>query len=76
MNDDTDADYLLPWRLEECIDGGGVGVVEDSKNAQLANGDTVTSFNWRWQTHDVIDGSRVQKVLLSVSTCITRACFV
>uniref|UniRef100_A0A8C2IL82 15-oxoprostaglandin 13-reductase n=1 Tax=Cyprinus carpio TaxID=7962 RepID=A0A8C2IL82_CYPCA len=30
MNDDTGADFLLPWRLEECVDGGGVGVVEAS----------------------------------------------
>ncbi|XP_026789673.2 prostaglandin reductase 2 isoform X1 [Pangasianodon hypophthalmus] len=62
MNDDTGADYLLPWRLEECIDGGGVGVVEASKNTQLATGDIVTSFNWHWQTHDVIHGNCVQKV--------------
>lgn len=66
MNDDTGADYLLPWRLEECIDGGGVGVVEASRNAQLAIGDSVTSFNWHWQTHDVIHGDCVQKVFLSV----------
>ncbi|XP_027028601.2 prostaglandin reductase 2 isoform X1 [Tachysurus fulvidraco] len=62
MNDDTGADYLLPWRLEEVIDGGGVGVVKDSKNTQLAIGDIVTSFNWHWQTYDVIDGSSVEKV--------------
>lgn len=72
MNDDTGADYLLPWRLEECIDGGGVGVVEDSKNSHLAIGDIVTSFNWHWQTCDVIDGSSVEKVFFSVSACIRR----
>lgn len=72
MNEDTGADYLLPWRLEECVDGGGVGVVEASKNAQLAIGDIVTSFNWHWQTHDVIHGNCVQKVFLSVSTCLRR----
>ncbi|XP_062863180.1 prostaglandin reductase 2 isoform X2 [Trichomycterus rosablanca] len=63
MNDETGADYLLPWRLGDCIDGGGVGVVEASKNEQqLGVGDTVTSFNLRWQTHDVINGKSVQKV--------------
>ncbi|XP_046711551.1 prostaglandin reductase 2 isoform X2 [Silurus meridionalis] len=62
MNDDTGADYLQPWRLEECIDGGGVGVVEASKNAELTVGDIVTSFNWRWQTHDVVHSTCVQKI--------------
>lgn len=66
MNDDTGADYLLPWRLEEVIDGGGVGVVKDGKNTQLAIGDIVTSFNWHWQTYDVIDGSSVEKVFFGV----------
>lgn len=62
MNDDTGADYLLPWRLEECVDGGGVGVVEASKNKALSVGTTVTSFNWLWQTYDVMDGNLLQKV--------------
>lgn len=62
MNDDTGADYLLPWRLEECVDGGGVGVVEASKNPDLSVGTIVTSFNWHWQTYDVMDGSLLQKV--------------
>lgn len=62
MNDDTGADYLLPWRLEECVDGGGVGVVEASKNQALSVGTTVTSFNWLWQTYDVMDGNLLQKV--------------
>lgn len=62
MNDDTGADYLLPWKLEECIDGGGVGVVEASNNVHLAVGDLVTSFNWHWQTHDVIHGDALEKV--------------
>ncbi|KAI2654517.1 Prostaglandin reductase 2 [Labeo rohita] len=62
MNDDTGADYLLPWRLEECVDGGGVGVVEASKNQALSVGTVVTSFNWPWQTYGVMDGSLLQKV--------------
>uniref|UniRef100_A0A671LU79 15-oxoprostaglandin 13-reductase n=1 Tax=Sinocyclocheilus anshuiensis TaxID=1608454 RepID=A0A671LU79_9TELE len=55
MNDDTGADYLLPWRLEECVDGDGVGVVEASKNQALSVGAIVTSFNWPWQTYNVMD---------------------
>ncbi|XP_006632664.1 prostaglandin reductase 2 isoform X2 [Lepisosteus oculatus] len=62
MNEDTGTDYLLPWQLSECVDGGGVGVVEDSKHAALSKGDTVTSFNWRWQTEDVVDGAGLQKL--------------
>ncbi|XP_016330880.1 prostaglandin reductase 2 [Sinocyclocheilus anshuiensis] len=62
MNDDTGADYLLPWRLGECVDGGGVGVVEASKNQALSVGTSVTSFNWPWQTYNVMDGSLLQKV--------------
>uniref|UniRef100_A0A672K1I2 15-oxoprostaglandin 13-reductase n=1 Tax=Sinocyclocheilus grahami TaxID=75366 RepID=A0A672K1I2_SINGR len=49
------SDYLLPWRLEECVDGGGVGVVEASKNQALSVGAIVTSFNWPWQTYNVMD---------------------
>ncbi|XP_030642064.1 prostaglandin reductase 2 isoform X4 [Chanos chanos] len=62
MNEDTGTDYLLPWRLSECIDGGGIGIVESSKSEAFAEGDIVTSFNWRWQSHDVMDGSHLQKV--------------
>uniref|UniRef100_A0A9J7X941 15-oxoprostaglandin 13-reductase n=2 Tax=Cyprinus carpio TaxID=7962 RepID=A0A9J7X941_CYPCA len=52
MNDDTGADFLLPWRLEECVDGGGVGVVEASKNQALSVGAIVTSFNCLLQEVD------------------------
>ncbi|XP_051723386.1 prostaglandin reductase 2 isoform X1 [Ctenopharyngodon idella] len=62
MNDDTGADYLLPWKLDECVDGGGVGIVEASKNQALSVGTIVTSFEWHWQTYDVLDGSLLQKV--------------
>ncbi|TKS86942.1 Prostaglandin reductase 2 [Collichthys lucidus] len=62
MNDDTGADYLTPWQLSECVDGGGVGVVESSRCADRAEGDVVTFFNWPWQTHAVMKGSVLQKV--------------
>ncbi|XP_018587707.1 prostaglandin reductase 2 [Scleropages formosus] len=62
MNEDTGTDYLLPWQLSECVDGGGVGVVESSRHDSFSKGDTVTSFNWRWQTYDVLDGSKLQKL--------------
>lgn len=62
MNEDTGADYLRPWGLSECVDGGGVGLVESSRCAALSQGDTVTSFSWPWQTHVVLNGSLLQKV--------------
>ncbi|KAM9354579.1 prostaglandin reductase 2 isoform 1-T2 [Pholidichthys leucotaenia] len=62
MNEDTGADYLIPWQLSECVDGGGVGVIESSRCCTFAEGDVVTLFNWPWQTHAVISGSGLQKV--------------
>lgn len=62
MNEDSGADYLSPWQLSECLDGGGVGVVESSCCSHLAEGDVVTSFTWPWQSRAVLKGSSVQKV--------------
>uniref|UniRef100_A0A3Q3KTS5 15-oxoprostaglandin 13-reductase n=1 Tax=Mastacembelus armatus TaxID=205130 RepID=A0A3Q3KTS5_9TELE len=62
MNEDTGADYLTPWQLFECVDGGGVGVVESSRCSTCTEGSVVTSFNWPWQTHAVLKGSSLQKV--------------
>ncbi|KAM6912446.1 prostaglandin reductase 2 isoform 1-T1 [Xenentodon cancila] len=62
MNEDTGADYLTPWQLSECLDGGGVGVVETSRCSACTEGDVVTSFNWPWQTHAVMKGDGLQKV--------------
>lgn len=62
MNEDTGADYLTTWKLSECVDGGGVGVVESSRCTALIEGDVVTSFNWLWQTHAVMLGGGLQKV--------------
>lgn len=62
MNENTDNDYLTTWKLSECVDGGGVGVVESSRCAALTEGDVVTSINWPWQTHAVMLGGGLQKV--------------
>lgn len=62
MNEDTGADYLIPWQLSECVDGGGVGVVESSHCSACTEGDVVTSFNWPWQTYGVMKGSVLDKV--------------
>ncbi|XP_013871973.1 prostaglandin reductase 2 [Austrofundulus limnaeus] len=62
LNADTGSDYLGPWQLSECLDGGGVGVVESSRCSTHTQGDVVTSFNWPWQTHAVMRGDALQKV--------------
>ncbi|CAL8284502.1 unnamed protein product [Lota lota] len=62
MNEDTGADYLTPWKLSECVDGGGVGLVESSQCEGLNRGDVVTWFNWPWATHCVLKGNALQKV--------------
>uniref|UniRef100_A0A8C2XMR8 Prostaglandin reductase 2 n=1 Tax=Cyclopterus lumpus TaxID=8103 RepID=A0A8C2XMR8_CYCLU len=62
MNEDTGVDYVTPWQLSECVDGGGVGVVESSLCSTCSEGDVVTSFNWPWQTNAVVKGSALQKV--------------
>ncbi|KFQ68185.1 Prostaglandin reductase 2 [Phaethon lepturus] len=63
MNEDTGSDYLLPWQLSEVADGGGIGVVEESRHDNLAKGDFVTSFSWPWQTVAILDGSLLQKLV-------------
>lgn len=62
MNEDTGAEYLTPWQLLGCVDGGGVGLVESSSCAGFTKGDVVTDFNWPWQTHAIMKGSVLQKV--------------
>lgn len=63
MNEDTGSDYLQPWQLSEVADGGGIGVVEESKHQNLSKGDFVTSFTWPWQTEAILDGDSLQKVI-------------
>ncbi|XP_072485268.1 prostaglandin reductase 2 isoform X2 [Notamacropus eugenii] len=62
MNEDTGVDYVKPWQLSEVIDGGGVGVIEESQHANLTKGDFVTSFSWPWQTKAILEGNTLEKV--------------
>nr|XP_048305113.1 prostaglandin reductase 2 isoform X4 [Myodes glareolus] len=62
MNEDTGTDYLAPWQLSQVADGGGIGIVEESKHIHLAKGDFVTSFYWPWQTKAILDGNGLEKV--------------
>lgn len=63
MNEETGADYLAPWQLAQVADGGGLGVIEESKHQKLAKGDFVTSFYWPWQTKAILDGNGLEKVM-------------
>ncbi|XP_078515799.1 prostaglandin reductase 2 isoform X3 [Lissotriton helveticus] len=62
MNDDTGAEYMQPWQLGEPVDGGGVGVVQESNHCDYVTGDFVTSMTWPWQTTVVIEGELIQKL--------------
>ncbi|RXM31554.1 Prostaglandin reductase 2 [Acipenser ruthenus] len=62
MNEDTGTDYLSPWQLSEVVEGGGVGIVEDSRHDSFTEGDTVASFSWLWQTQAVLEGKLLQKI--------------
>ncbi|XP_036013551.1 prostaglandin reductase 2 isoform X2 [Mus musculus] len=62
MNEDTGTDYLAPWQLAQVADGGGIGVVEESKHQKLTKGDFVTSFYWPWQTKAILDGNGLEKI--------------
>nr|XP_030857603.2 prostaglandin reductase 2 isoform X6 [Gorilla gorilla gorilla]XP_030857604.2 prostaglandin reductase 2 isoform X6 [Gorilla gorilla gorilla]XP_030857605.2 prostaglandin reductase 2 isoform X6 [Gorilla gorilla gorilla]XP_055216885.1 prostaglandin reductase 2 isoform X6 [Gorilla gorilla gorilla]XP_055216886.1 prostaglandin reductase 2 isoform X6 [Gorilla gorilla gorilla] len=62
MNEDTGTDYITPWQLSQVVDGGGVGIIEESKHTNLTKGDFVTSFYWPWQTKVILDGNSLEKV--------------
>lgn len=69
MNEETGADYLAPWQLAQVADGGGLGVIEESKHQKLAKGDFVTSFYWPWQTKAILDGNGLEKVMYNKTLC-------
>ncbi|XP_033043385.1 prostaglandin reductase 2 isoform X4 [Trachypithecus francoisi] len=62
MNEDTGTDYITPWQLSQVVDGGGIGIIEESKHTNLTKGDFVTSFYWPWQTKVILDGNNLEKV--------------
>ncbi|XP_017516000.2 prostaglandin reductase 2 isoform X3 [Manis javanica] len=62
MNENTGTDYLTPWQLSQVVDGGGIGIIEESKHTNFSKGDFVTSFFWPWQTKVILDGNSLEKV--------------
>ncbi|XP_036850405.1 prostaglandin reductase 2 isoform X4 [Manis javanica] len=61
MNENTGTDYLTPWQLSQVVDGGGIGIIEESKHTNFSKGDFVTSFFWPWQTKVILDGNSLEK---------------
>ncbi|XP_059995286.1 prostaglandin reductase 2 isoform X4 [Lagenorhynchus albirostris] len=62
MNEDTGSDYISPWQLSQVVDGGGIGIIEESKHTNFTKGDFVTSFYWPWQTKVILDGNILEKI--------------
>uniref|UniRef100_A0A4W3KDT2 Prostaglandin reductase 2 n=1 Tax=Callorhinchus milii TaxID=7868 RepID=A0A4W3KDT2_CALMI len=62
MNEDTGAGYLTPWQISKVVDGGGIGVVVESRHKSFCKRDFVTSFNWPWQSQAIVDGKILEKV--------------
>lgn len=66
MNEDSGSDYLAPWQLSQVVDGGGIGIIEESKHTNFTKGDFVTSFYWPWQTKVILDGNSLEKVMYNI----------
>ncbi|XP_053142089.1 prostaglandin reductase 2 isoform X2 [Hemicordylus capensis] len=62
MNEDSGSDYILPWKVSEVTDGGGIGVVEESRDPHLVVGDFVSCFSWPWQTKAILNGKQLEKI--------------
>ncbi|XP_023617134.1 prostaglandin reductase 2 isoform X2 [Myotis lucifugus] len=62
MNEDSGSDYLAPWQLSQVVDGGGIGIIEESKHTNFTKGEFVTSFYWPWQTKAILDGNSLEKI--------------
>ena len=70
MNEDTGSDYISPWQLSQVVDGGGIGIIEESKHTNFTKGDFVTSFYWPWQTKVILDGNILEKVMYDIKYLI------
>lgn len=42
MNEDTGSDYITPWQLSQVVDGGGVGIIEESRHTNFTKGRPTT----------------------------------
>lgn len=64
---DTGTYYLEAWKAGQPCDGGGVGVVVQTKYDGLNEGDFVQSFLWPWKTTCKIEGKLLNKVSIVIS---------
>lgn len=62
--------YLPPVELGSVMRGGGIGVVELSRNPRFNEGDFVQA-QLNWQTHAVVDGRGLSKILVADDTPLT-----
>ncbi|XP_073410328.1 prostaglandin reductase 2-like [Dendrobates tinctorius] len=62
MNEDTGTDYIQAWKINEVLDSGGIGVVEQSRHRNIKPGEMVTRFSWPWQTKCVLEGNSLTKL--------------
>ena len=53
LNEESGASYVSSWKIGETLQGGGVGVVVESRNESFKAGDVVQSMAWPWQTYAV-----------------------
>lgn len=71
MNEDTGTDYITPWQLSQVVDGGGIGIIEESKHKNFTKGDFVIYFYWPWQTKVILDGNSLEKVMYNIKYLIS-----
>ncbi|KAM4690521.1 prostaglandin reductase 2-like [Rhinophrynus dorsalis] len=62
MKEDPGADYMVPFKINQVLEGGGIGVVEVSRTSHITPGDLVKSDYWPWQTKCILDGKSLQKL--------------
>ncbi|XP_019647968.1 PREDICTED: prostaglandin reductase 2-like isoform X2 [Branchiostoma belcheri] len=62
MNEDTGSHYLSPWQLDHACEGGGVGVVIDSKHKDFHPGDYVETWVWPWQEYSQVSPEGLRKL--------------
>lgn len=53
MNEDTGVEYLQPWKINETVQGLGVGVIVKSEDKDFSVGLSVTTktFSWPWELY-------------------------
>ncbi|KAM4690520.1 prostaglandin reductase 2 [Rhinophrynus dorsalis] len=62
MKEDPGTDIMAPFKINQVLEGGGIGVVEVSRTSHLTPGDLVKSDYWPWQTKCILDGKSLQKL--------------